>query len=57
MDRVIVNLVINIDLEQWADAFQIVGPRGARDDLKSLALQAVQHELNKHGFDTTVTLK
>ncbi|ASR86088.1 hypothetical protein SEA_APPLETREE2_116 [Mycobacterium phage Appletree2] len=57
MDRVVVNLVINVDLEEWANAFQIAGPRGARDDLKSLAVQAVQHELDKHGFRTTVTLK
>ncbi|QPX62010.1 hypothetical protein SEA_FLAVERINT_86 [Mycobacterium phage Flaverint] len=51
MSRVIVNLVIDVDLDRYADEYGLVGPRSARDDIKRLAMEVLRKEFARMGFD------
>ncbi|AXC33895.1 hypothetical protein SEA_TARYNEARAL_74 [Mycobacterium phage Tarynearal] len=49
-DRVVINLVVELDLEEYARGFGLVGARSARDDLKKIVLYTVQNELQRMGL-------
>ncbi|QNL30847.1 hypothetical protein SEA_ESTES_159 [Mycobacterium phage Estes] len=53
MAEVSVNLVVEVDLDLYAERFDIAGRRGARGDVRQTALEAVQHEFKRQGYPVT----
>ncbi|AGT11957.1 hypothetical protein SEA_BONAMASSA_75 [Mycobacterium phage Bonamassa] len=42
--------MVELDLEEYARGFGLVGARSARDDLKKIVLYTVQNELQRMGL-------
>ncbi|AIK68940.1 hypothetical protein AVV40_gp19 [Mycobacterium phage Swirley] len=42
--------MVELDLEEYARGFGLVGARSARDDLKKIVLYTVQNELQRMGI-------
>ncbi|WZB38397.1 hypothetical protein SEA_BAZZLE_120 [Mycobacterium phage Bazzle] len=53
----LITLVCTMDLDKWIEDFKLVGPRGAIADIRQLAAETVQREIEKHGHQATVSLK
>ncbi|UVK64380.1 hypothetical protein SEA_GHOULBOY_74 [Mycobacterium phage Ghoulboy] len=49
-DRVVINLVVEVDLEKYAEDYDLAGVRSARDDLKSVVLSTVKNQLELMGI-------
>ncbi|QDH93697.1 hypothetical protein SSEA_SKINNY_147 [Mycobacterium phage Skinny] len=49
-DRTVVNLAVDIDLWEYADSYNLAGPRSARDDIKTVVLEAARAEFKRMGY-------
>lgn len=50
LDRVVVNLLIETDLDDYAEKFDLPGRRSARDDLKRTVLDVTRSQLERMGI-------
>ncbi len=53
----LITLVVTTDLDEWIEDFKLVGPLSAKAFIRGLAAEAVQHEIEKHGYKATIELK